>query len=153
MRLCVCLILPLLSAEVKSPAVRADATPLRAGCSESSEQVAILKKETPVKIRYALAGERPCYAVAAQVGGSAVQGHMWAEELAGLAAFERARRSSSVAASESLPLISRSDVQPVRGKVPENSKAGKLDYALAAQINLAADALQRSRPEEADRIL
>ncbi|HYM09239.1 MAG TPA: TlpA disulfide reductase family protein, partial [Bryobacterales bacterium] len=82
----------------KLQTVKTDNYPLRAGCSESADEVARLKQGDAVKIRYALAGsERPCYAVTVEANGAKLQGYVWAEALTGLDEFEQARRAAAAA--------------------------------------------------------
>ena len=152
--LCLFLASLLIAQTSKTPAVKEDGYPLRSGCSDNAEPIAKLSKGQPVKIRFALAGsERPCYAVTVEVNGNKQQGYVGADGLAGLEEFEQARRSASTSALTALPLISRSEVQAVKEKAAEHSKRGGVDYALAAQLNLAADALQAGRPSDAEKIL
>jgi tetratricopeptide (TPR) repeat protein len=134
--------------------VKEDNYPLRSGCSDSAEPIAALKKGDVVKIRYALAESGgPCYAVAVEVNGTRLQGYVQAGGLTGLEEFERRRRSASSAARAGISLTGRPEVQAVRDRAAEQEKTGKVDFALAAQLNLAADALQSGRPGDAESIL
>lgn len=154
------LAVPLAAAEAgKTPTVKDDGAVLRAGCAESAEQVAPLKPGQPVKIRFALAGSGggapsgPCYAVSVEIEGRRLQGYLPESALAGLEAFEQARRAAAPVASGALPAIDRSEVQAVRDRAAETQRTGKVDFALAAQLNLAADALQSGRPADVEKIL
>ncbi len=147
--------------------VKEEQYPLRAGCSESAEPVATLKRGDPVKVRFSIdSNGKPCYAVSAQTDGKTVQGYVWAEALEGIEQFEQARRGAAAASTQALsmravstqavstqalPAISRSDVQALRDQAAV--KTGKTNFALAAQLNLAADAIQSGRPAEAEKIL
>ncbi|MBI3694689.1 MAG: hypothetical protein HY238_07590, partial [Acidobacteria bacterium] len=144
-----------LHAQSKPQTVKEDNYPMRAGCSDTAEQVAALKKGDPVRIRYALASSnRPCYAVSVETGGKKLQGYVWADGLTGLEEFEQARRAASSAVSlAGGPIINRGEVEAVRERAAATQKAGKIDFALAAQLNLAADALQAGRPADAEKIL
>lgn len=152
--LLVCLTALFLAAPSTAQTIKEDNYPLRASCSDMAATVALLKRGDPVRIRFSLAGNaKPCYAVSVESGGKTLQGYVSADGLVNLEAYEAKRRSDSAAASRSLPVISRSEVESVREKAVEEQETGKTNYALAAQLNLAADALQSGRPADAERIL
>src|ERR1700677_2018994 len=75
--------------------VKQDRTPLRNGCATDSDLVATLPGGAQVTIRYALAGEAtPCYKIATQVDGRAVEGYLTADAIQGLDEFEKGRREA-----------------------------------------------------------
>jgi len=127
-------------------------SPLRAGCSEASGEVARLPPGQAVKLRFALdADGRKCFAVRAHFDGRQVEGYVWADALAGLDDFEQARRNASSAA---LPVNTRSQVASVRRAARlEAPRAGKPDYGLSSEVFRAAAALESGRAADAEQIL
>ncbi|HZS49897.1 MAG TPA: hypothetical protein VFA54_03490 [Bryobacterales bacterium] len=149
-----CLTALFLASASAAQTIKEDNYPLRASCSDAAETVALLKRGDPVRIRFSLTGNaKPCYAVSVETGGKTLQGYVPADGLTNLEAYEAKRRSDSAAAARALPVISRSEVESAREKAVEEQETGKTNYALAAQLNLAADALQSGRPADAERIL
>src|SRR5688500_17827174 len=105
----------LLTVPALAQSVKEDGVALRAGCSDTAEPVATLAKGTPVKLRYALAGQAvPCYAVTVEVEGKQVPGYLSAASLAGLEQFDAARRRAS---AESRPILTRGQVEQLRETV------------------------------------
>lgn len=148
--LCLGLLAPWLAAQTPAQTVKEDNYPLRAGCADTEPTVASLKKGDPVRIRFALsANSRSCYSVSVETGGQKLSGYVWADGLTGLEDFDQARRKASSAV---LPSIARSAVDAVREK-PAPAPGGKADYALAAEVFRAADALQAGRAADAEAIL
>jgi predicted negative regulator of RcsB-dependent stress response len=133
--------------------VKEDGAPLRAACSTSAEKLADLFKGQQLKVRFALAGSSSeCFSVSAEVAGKTVAGYVAAEAVAGIDDFEKQRRAASSAATQALPQVTRSEVDAARAPAAPAAN-GTTNYALAAQLNLAADALQNGRPADAEKIL
>jgi len=130
----------LFAVPVLAQSVREDHVPLRAGCADTAAPVATLSKGTPVKLRYALAGQAgPCYAVTVEVEGKKIQGYLSAASLAGLEEFDAARRRAS---ADSRPLPTRGQVEQLRETVSPD-----------APFHRAIDALQQGRAAEVEPIL
>jgi hypothetical protein len=87
--------------------VKEDHAALRTGCAADSQVVAMLPAGTPLKLRYALAGESvPCYKVAAEMGGRQIEGYLPAAALDGLDTFDNGRRKAVwISTSEALNAI------------------------------------------------
>src|SRR5665213_3211621 len=86
----------LLSLVLMITAVKQPATPLRDGCSGESDILATVEAGSPVKIRYALAGEGvPCYKVTIESKGKTLEGYLPASAIAGLDEFERGLRDAA----------------------------------------------------------
>ncbi len=76
--------------------VKEDRTALRAGCAIDSEIVADLPAGAQLIVRYSLAGESaPCYKVAVEREGKALEGYLPAGAIEGLEHFERGRREAA----------------------------------------------------------
>jgi hypothetical protein len=111
-------------------AIKQPSTPLRDGCSADSDVVATLDAGSPVKIRYALAGESvPCYKVTVETGGKTLEGYLPASAIAGLDEFEKGLRDAAwLDAAQVLSAI-RSTTQPLAspsGANPVSSQAAAL---------------------------
>jgi hypothetical protein len=63
-------------------------------CDQPSGARAVLAKDTPITVHYAIAGATTCYAVTAIVDGKQVRGYVVDSELDGIIAFEKARIKS-----------------------------------------------------------
>jgi hypothetical protein len=76
--------------------VKEDHTPLRSGCADDAAIAEQLAAGTPVKLRFALSGERvPCYKVAVEVGGRQIDGYLPATALTGLDSFDKSRKEAA----------------------------------------------------------
>ena len=115
--------------------VKQDQTPLRTACgTDHSETIATLPTGTEVTIRFALAGETPCYKIAAVVDGKELTGYVAANALRGLDAFGQGLRDAGWV-----------DVNQVMSAVRPSTAPGK-QSGLADQ---AADLLQAGQPVKA----
>ena len=86
---------PILVLLALAATVREDNTPLRRGCGPEAETVAALPARAEVSIRFALSGEsEPCYKVAAEVSGKAIEGYLPAGALEDLESFDQSRREA-----------------------------------------------------------
>src|SRR3954469_679619 len=99
MALLVVLLLALTVMNAQAPAavsVTEANTALRSGCAEDAPVVERLPAGTPLKLRFALSGERvPCYKVAAEVAGRQIDGYLPASAIAGLDTFDKGRKQAA----------------------------------------------------------
>jgi hypothetical protein len=134
------LLLWLVAVSALAQSVKEDRVALRAGCADTAESVASLSQGTPVKLRYALAGQAgPCYAVTVEVEGKKVPGYLSAASLAGLEGFDAARRQAS---AEARPILTRDQVEQLGETVAPD-----------IQFHQAIDALKKGRAAEVELIL
>jgi hypothetical protein len=84
--------------------VKEDNTALRSGCADDAPIVQQLAAGAPIKLRFALSGERvPCYKVAVDVGGRQIEGYLPATAIGGLDSFDKGRKEAAwVNVSEAL---------------------------------------------------
>jgi hypothetical protein len=75
--------------------VKVNDAALRAGCDPDTSLVATLAAGVPLKLRYVLMGETPCYKVAADVGGRQMEGYLSAAAIEGLDTFDKSRRDAA----------------------------------------------------------
>ena len=75
--------------------VKENDAPLRAGCDPDTTVLAKLPAGAPLKLRYVLMGETPCYKVAADMGGRQIEGYLPTAAIAGLDAFDQSRRDAA----------------------------------------------------------
>ncbi len=76
--------------------VKDDQTALRSGCADDASIVERLAAGVPLKLRFALSGERvPCYKVAVEVGGRQIEGYLPVTAIAGLDSFDKARKEAA----------------------------------------------------------
>ena len=73
--------------------VKEDNTALRSGCAEDAPLVERLAAGAPVKLRFALSGERvPCYKVSVEVAGRQIEGYLPVTAMVGMDSFDKARK-------------------------------------------------------------
>jgi len=76
--------------------VKEDNTVLRSGCADDAPMVQKLAAGNPIKLRFALSGEKiPCYKVAVDVGGRQIEGYLPATAIAGLDSFDKSRKEAA----------------------------------------------------------
>ena len=76
--------------------VKEDNTALRSGCGDDAPIVQQLAAGSPIKLRFALSGEKvPCYKVAVEVGGRQIEGYLPATAIAGLDSFDKGRKEAA----------------------------------------------------------
>jgi hypothetical protein len=76
--------------------VKEDNTVLRSGCADDAPMVQKLAAGNPIKLRFALSGEKiPCYKVAVDVGGRQIEGYLPATAIAGLDSFDKGRKEAA----------------------------------------------------------
>ncbi len=126
-------------------AVKQPGTPLRDGCSADADVLATLDAGTPVKIRFALAGEAvPCYKVTVETGGKTLEGYMPASAISGLEEFESGLRSASW-----LDLIKPDIAQTIRAQAQTMPSLG----GASVVTSQAAGLLESSQPAKALELL
>lgn len=77
--------------------VKADRTPLRAGCDPDAAVVAQLAADTRADVSFAIAGDASsCYKVRADFNGKTVEGYLPRSAVANAEEFERERRSARI---------------------------------------------------------
>ncbi len=73
-----------------------DNTALRSGCADDAPVVERLAAGAPLKLRFALSGEKvPCYKVTVDVGGRQIEGYLPVTAIAGLDSFDKARKEAA----------------------------------------------------------
>ena len=90
--------------------VKANGSVMHAGCDPETSVVATLEAGIPLKLRYVMMGETPCYKVAAERDGKQFEGYLAAAAIEGLDALDKKRRDAawintspaSIAARETL---------------------------------------------------
>jgi hypothetical protein len=81
-----------------APATRVaeDNTALRSGCADDAPVVERVAAGVPLKLRFALSGEKvPCYKVAVEVGGRQIEGYLPLTAIAGLDSFDKGRKEAA----------------------------------------------------------
>ena len=131
------------------PAVRDGGAVLYDSCNTGSRAVAKLDAGEPVRISFALSGERGnCLKVQVESGGKTLQGYVEANGLTGLDSFERARRSASEARE---PQEIRAAIGAVSTESPQTeNRPGAVG---GGNIARALSLLERGEPREALSIL
>ncbi len=118
-------------------------------CNKDAGRVATLEAGQPVKISFALAGERgSCYKVSLESGGRRLQGYLESKELTGLASFEAGRRAAS---ETETPQSLRAEIGNLRREAVQApaSSSGQAGGGVARAFSL----IERGQPHEALRIL
>lgn len=99
MRLLLALLLGVRVINAQAPAavsVKNDNTALRSGCADDAPVIDRLTAGAPVKLRFALSGEKvPCYKVAVEVGGRQIEGYLPVTAMVGLDSFDKARKEAA----------------------------------------------------------
>src|ERR1700676_2597323 len=87
-----------------SASIQQDNTALRSGCADDAPVMQQLAAGAPIKLRFALSGEKvPCYKVAVEVGGRQIEGYLPATAIAGLDSFDKGRKQAAwVSVNEAL---------------------------------------------------
>ena len=133
--------------------VKEDNTALRSGCADDAPVVQQLAAGTPIKLRFALSGEKvPCYKVAVEVGGRQIEGYLPATAIAGLDSFDRGRKEAAwVTVNEALNAV-RNAASIEALKAPEGTRSS---LPASAKVILAqADQLiEANQPGKALAIL
>ncbi len=115
----------LMLAAVKNPG-----TALRDGCSAESGVVGTFDAGTPIKVRYALAGEAvPCYKVTVETQSASLDGFLPASAISGLEEFEKGLRDAAWQDASLLMTAIRTASQPMpslTGASPIASQAAGL---------------------------
>lgn len=104
--------------------VKEAGTALRSGCEDDAPIVERLAAGVPLKLRFALSGERvPCYKVAVDVGGRQIEGYLPVTAIAGLDSFDKARKEAAwVSVNEALN-AARSAASLDALKAPEGTRS------------------------------
>ena len=136
--------------------VKGDDSSLRSGCADDAPVVEHLAAGVPLKLRFALSGERvPCYKVAVEVGGRQIEGYLPVTAIAGLNSFDEGRRGAAwVSVSEALNAARNATtldaLKEPGGARPALPASDKIILAQAEQLILAAQpgkALAMLEPE------
>ena len=133
--------------------VKEDSTALRSGCADDAPIVRQLAAGAPIKLRFALSGEKvPCYKVAVEVGGRQIEGYLPATAIAGLDSFDKGRKEAAwVTVNEALN-AARTAASIEALKAPEGTRSS---LPASARVILAqADQLiEANQPGKALAIL
>ncbi len=141
------------SAQVK-PAVRVkeDQAALRAACDAGAPVVATLTADTPLKVRFVLMGDMPCYKVAADMGGRQIEGYLPATAIEGLDSFDKSRRAAAwITTTEALSAVR--NTQPLAAlKAPAGGLAA-LPASARVILAQAEQLIEASQPGKALSLL
>jgi hypothetical protein len=85
-------------------------------CDPASEVRALISKDSPIKIHFAIAGGATCYSVTATVDGMAVRGYVLDRELDAVIAFEKAVTAARQNLSDAPPALA-----PPTASVPDSA--------------------------------
>ena len=136
--------------------VKEDNTALRSGCAEDAPLVERLAAGAPVKLRFALSGERvPCYKVSVEVGGRQIEGYLPVTAMVGMDSFDKARKEAAWVDVNEAVNSTRSAASLAALKAPEGSRSplpasAKVVLAQANQLieaNQPGKALAMLEPE------
>ncbi len=128
-----------------SVSVREDNTALRSGCADDAPMVERLASGVPLKLRFALSGEKvPCYKVAVEVGGRQIQGYLPASAIAGLDSFDKGRKEASwVTVNEALNAArSAASLDALKAPASERSALPASARVILAQADQLIEANQ-----------
>lgn len=159
MRLLLALLIAIGLMNAQTPAavsVKEDSTALRSGCADDAPVMQQLAAGAPIKLRFALSGEKvPCYKVAVEVGGRQIEGYLPATAIAGLDSFDKGRKEAAwVTVNEALN-AARNAASIEALKAPEGTRSSlpasaKVILAQADQLieaNQPGKALAMLEPE------
>ena len=73
-------------------------------CDENTDVRAQIQKDTPLSIRFAIAGGSPCYSVTASVNGKEIRGFVLDRSLDAVRAFDEARARNDRDSFEHAPV-------------------------------------------------
>jgi len=128
--------------------VKEDNTALRSGCSDDAPIVERVTAGAPVKLRFALSGEKvPCYKVLVEVGGRQIEGYLPLTAIVGMDSFDKARKEAAwVNVNESVN-AARNAASLAALKAPEGTRSPLPASAkvVLAQANQLIDANQPGR--------
>jgi hypothetical protein len=134
-------------------AVKDDNTALRSGCGDDAPIVQQLAAGNPIKLRFALSGERvPCYKVAVEVGGRQIEGYLPVTAIAGLESFDKGRKEAAWVSINEALAAARNTAALDALKAPEGARS---TLPASAKVILAqADQLiEANQPGKALAIL
>lgn len=127
--------------------VRTNDTALRAGCDPAADTIQMLAAGQPVQVKFAYAGEQPCFKVAVEMDGRSVTGYVSQKDLAGLDRFEQERRDAA-AGSGGGPAA------PVKAGATEAAEVrARLTKEVPSELRAALDALDSNEPSRALTVL
>jgi len=143
----------LINAQTPAAVSVKDSTALRSGCGDDAPVMQQLAAGTPLKLRFALSGEKvPCYKVAVEVGGRQIEGYLPATAIANLDSFDKGRKDAAwVTVNEALA-AARNAASIDALKAPEGTRSS---LPASAKVILAqADQLiEANQPGKALSIL
>jgi hypothetical protein len=118
-------------------------------CTRDADRVATLEARQPVKIAFALSGERGnCVKVSTTLDGKLVQGYVEAASLQGLEDFEHGRRAAS---DTELPQSLRSEIGNLQRDMAQAPAAS--GGPAGSDVARAFSLIERGEPREALNIL
>jgi len=133
--------------------VKEDHTGLRSGCADDAPIVELLAAGVPLKLRFALSGEKvPCYKVALEVGGRQIEGYLPVTAIAGLDSFDKGRKEAAwVTVNEALN-AARNAVSTAALKAPEGTQSS-LPRTAKVILAQADEWIEANQPGKALAIL
>jgi hypothetical protein len=132
--------------------VKQDNSVLRAGCDPDTTPVASLPAGVPLKLRYVLMGETPCYKVMAEVGGKQLEGYLPAASIDGLDTFDKGRREANWVSTADAINAARSQ-QPLSALKASSGRTMPLPAATRVVLARAEELIEGSQPAGALALL
>lgn len=133
--------------------VKENDAPLRAGCDPDTSIVAKLPAGAPLKLRYVLMGETPCYKVAADVGGRQIEGYLPAAAIAGLDTFDRGRREAAWISTTEAVSAARGPRESLADLKAPPGSAAPLPASARVVLAQAEELIETSQPGKALALL
>ena len=132
--------------------VKENGAPLRAACDASASVVATLMAGSPLKVRFALMGDVPCYKVAVDLDGKQVEGYLAATAIDGLDSLDQKRRAAAwITTSEAVNAARNS--QPIEGLKQPAGSAPPLPASARVILAQADQLIQANQPGRALSLL
>jgi hypothetical protein len=97
------------------------------GCDEHEDVLAEIQKDTPLTVRFSIAGGSVCYSVTANVGGKTVHGYVLDRALNAVESFDKARAKNERESFENIPIVSAKAENPPTVKPPAVKQDVKQD--------------------------
>jgi hypothetical protein len=144
------LILSLGTADAQSMRVKVSGSALHAGCDADTSVVATLDAGIPLKLRYVMMGETPCYKVAADVAGKQVEGYLPAAAIEGLDTFDKSRRDAAwISTSAALSAVR----EPLSALKAPSGTVTPLPASARVVLAQAEELIESSQPGKALALL
>jgi hypothetical protein len=138
------------TADAQSMRVKVSGSALHAGCDADTSVVATLDAGIPLKLRYVMMGETPCYKVAADVAGKQVEGYLPAAAIEGLDTFDKSRRDAAwISTSAALSAVR----EPLSALKAPSGTVTPLPASARVVLAQAEELIESSQPGKALALL